>query len=74
MTQSILTSFMWSDKMKTLQKNERLEGKVVDLTHEGHGVVKLDRYPIFVPNALINEIITFKVIKVKKNFAIGKLI
>ncbi|WP_436861129.1 23S rRNA (uracil(1939)-C(5))-methyltransferase RlmD [Staphylococcus caeli] len=60
--------------MHAIQKNEILEGKVIDLTHEGHGVVKFDRYPIFVPNALINEKIDFKVIKVKKNFAIGKLI
>ncbi|WP_427706951.1 23S rRNA (uracil(1939)-C(5))-methyltransferase RlmD [Staphylococcus parequorum] len=60
--------------MDAIQKNEVIEGKVIDLTHEGHGVVKLDRYPIFVPNALINETIEFKVIKVKKNFAIGKLI
>ncbi|MGO2869082.1 MAG: class I SAM-dependent RNA methyltransferase, partial [Staphylococcus equorum] len=60
--------------MDAIQKNEIIEGKVIDLTHEGHGVVKLDRYPIFVPNALINETIEFKVIKVKKNFAIGKLI
>ncbi|PHK49519.1 23S rRNA (uracil(1939)-C(5))-methyltransferase RlmD [Staphylococcus edaphicus] len=60
--------------MNAIQKNELIEGKVIDLTHEGHGVVKFDRYPIFVPNALIDELITFKVIKVKKNFAIGKLI
>ncbi|WP_436855695.1 23S rRNA (uracil(1939)-C(5))-methyltransferase RlmD [Staphylococcus caeli] len=60
--------------MHAIQKNEILEGKVIDLTHEGHGMVKFDRYPIFVPNALIDEKIEFKVIKVKKNFAIGKLI
>ncbi|MDK9863741.1 23S rRNA (uracil(1939)-C(5))-methyltransferase RlmD [Staphylococcus equorum] len=60
--------------MNAIQKNEIIEGKVIDLTHEGHGVVKLNRYPIFVPNALINETIEFKVIKVKKNFAIGKLL
>lgn len=47
---------------------------MVDLTHEGHGVVKFDRYPVFIPNALINEEIEFKIIKVKKNFAIGKLL
>ncbi|MCD8827455.1 23S rRNA (uracil(1939)-C(5))-methyltransferase RlmD [Staphylococcus gallinarum] len=60
--------------MSTLQKNEVRVGKVIDLTHEGHGVVKLDRYPIFIPNALIDETIEYKVIKVKKNFAIGKLL
>lgn len=65
---------MWGDKVEAIQKNDIKHGHVVDLTHEGHGVVKFDRYPIFVPNALINEEIEFKVIKVKKNFAIGKLI
>ena len=49
-------------------------GKVIDLTHEGHGVVKIDRYPVFVPNALIDEKIEYKLIKVKKNFAIVKLL
>lgn len=53
--------------MNTIQKNEVRTGKVVDLTHEGHGVVKIDRYPIFVPNSLIDETIEFKIIKVKKN-------
>ena len=60
--------------METLKKNDVLTGQVVDLTHEGHGVVKIDRYPIFIPNTLIDETIEYKVIKVKKNFAIGKLI
>lgn len=60
--------------METLKKNDVLTGQVVDLTHEGHAVVKIDRYPIFIPNALIDETIEYKVIKVKKNFAIGKLI
>ena len=41
---------------------------------KGHGVIKIDRYPIFVPNALIGEVIKYKIIKVKKNFAIGKLL
>lgn len=59
--------------MKTIQKNEVKDGKVIDLTHEGHGVVKIDNYPIFIPNTLIDEEIEYKIIKVKKNFAIGKL-
>ncbi|MBI5973739.1 23S rRNA (uracil(1939)-C(5))-methyltransferase RlmD [Staphylococcus caledonicus] len=59
--------------MEVINKNDIKQGTVIDLTHEGHGVVKFDRYPIFVPNALIDEDIEFKVIKVKKNFAIGKL-
>ena len=52
--------------METLKKNDVLTGQVVDLTHEGHAVVKIDRYPIFIPNALIDETIEYKVIKVKE--------
>lgn len=65
---------MWGEIMETINKNEIKQGNVVDLTHEGHGVIKIDRYPIFVPNALIGEVIKYKIIKVKKNFAIGKLL
>ena len=60
--------------METLKKNQIFTGEVIDLTHEGHGVVKIDRYPVFVPNALPNEEIEYKLIKVNKNFAIGKLL
>ena len=60
--------------MSVVQKNQVLEGEVVDLTHEGHGVIKIGTYPIFVPQALVGERVQYKIIKVKKNFAIGKLI
>ena len=50
-----------------VNKNEIYTGEVIDFTHEGHGVVKFDRYPIFVPNAIKDETISFKVIKVKNN-------
>ncbi|UEX90795.1 23S rRNA (uracil(1939)-C(5))-methyltransferase RlmD [Staphylococcus ratti] len=60
--------------MSVVYKNQMLDGEVIDFTHEGHGVVKIDAYPIFIPQTLIGEQIQYKVIKVKKNFAIGKLI
>ena len=56
------------------QKNQVLEGNVVDLTHEGFGVVKLDGYPVFVEAALPEEYIRFKLIKVGKKFGFGKLL
>ncbi|WP_079708712.1 23S rRNA (uracil(1939)-C(5))-methyltransferase RlmD [Paraliobacillus ryukyuensis] len=57
-----------------VQKNEMLTLTFEDLTHEGDGVGKLNGYPIFVPYALPDEQAKVKIIKVKKNFAIGKLI
>lgn len=35
-----------------VHKNEEYPAKVVDLTYEGNGVVKIDDFPVFVPNAL----------------------
>ncbi|QLK86980.1 23S rRNA (uracil(1939)-C(5))-methyltransferase RlmD [Staphylococcus sp. 17KM0847] len=60
--------------MAVVEKNQIYEGRVVDLTHEGHGVIKRERYPIFVPQALTDEIIRYKVIKVNKKFGFGKLV
>ncbi|WP_096439005.1 23S rRNA (uracil(1939)-C(5))-methyltransferase RlmD [Alteribacter populi] len=57
-----------------VKKNEQVHVTFEDLTHDGAGVAKLDGYPIFVPRALPGEQGEIKVIKVKKNYAIGRLI
>ncbi|WP_226035421.1 23S rRNA (uracil(1939)-C(5))-methyltransferase RlmD [Aquibacillus saliphilus] len=57
-----------------VQKNETIELTFEDLTHEGDGVGKVNGYPLFVPYALPGEKAKVKVIKVKKNFAFGKLL
>ena len=57
-----------------VHKNETVTGTGLDLTYQGNGVVKVDHYPIFVPNTLPGEEVTVKVTKVTKNFAWGKLI
>ena len=41
-----------------VHKNEEYPAKVVDLTYEGNGVVKIADFPVFVPNALPGEEIT----------------
>ncbi|PYZ96605.1 23S rRNA (uracil(1939)-C(5))-methyltransferase RlmD [Alteribacter lacisalsi] len=55
-------------------KNQTVTLSFEDLTHDGAGVAKLDGYPVFVPRALPGETGTAKVVKVKKNFAIGRLL
>ena len=55
-------------------KNQVLTGQVIDLTHEGLGVVKIDHYPFFIPDSLPGEFIEFKVVKTGKKFAYGKLL
>ena len=36
--------FMWGEDVEEINKNDIRIGNVIDLTHEGHGVVKIDRY------------------------------
>lgn len=55
-----------------VHKNEHRTGTVTDLTYEGNGVIKVDHYPIFIPNALPGETIEYVVTKVSKNFAWGR--
>ena len=50
-------------------KNETVRGTVQDLTYQGNGVLKIDHYPIFVPNTLPGEVVAVKVTKLTKNFA-----
>ena len=57
-----------------VQKNEYYHVTFEDLTHDGAGVAKIDGYPIFVSGALPEEKANIKVIKVKKGYAIGRLI
>ncbi|MBB5888786.1 23S rRNA (uracil(1939)-C(5))-methyltransferase RlmD [Lactovum miscens] len=56
-----------------MKKNESFEVEVLDLTHEGMGVVRVDNFPFFVENALVGERIRFKIVKIGKNFGFGKV-
>lgn len=60
--------------MTTVSKNEYYTKTVTDYTHEGMGVVKIDHYPIFIPDVLVGEEVEVKVIKANKKFGFGKLI
>lgn len=55
-----------------VQKNQKYDVEVTDLSYQGLGVAKIDDFPIFVENALPTELATILVTKVKKNFAFGK--
>lgn len=56
-----------------VHKNNDYQAEVTDLTYEGNGVVKVDDFPIFVPNALPGEKITVRVTKVARHFAWGRV-
>ncbi|TVP92049.1 23S rRNA (uracil(1939)-C(5))-methyltransferase RlmD [Alkalibacterium sp.] len=57
-----------------ITKNDVIEAaEIMDLTHEGLGIAKVDGYPVFIEGALIGETVDFKVIKEGKTFGVGKL-
>lgn len=55
-----------------VKKNQELEMTIVDLSHLGMGVAKIDGYPIFIENALPQEKVQVKIVKWGKNLALEK--
>lgn len=57
-----------------LKKNEFYDIKIQDIGINGEGIGKIDNFTIFVDNALPEEIVKIKLIKLKKSYGYGKLI
>lgn len=51
-----------------------IEGEVVDFASGGEGVLKVGAYPIFVPFAIVGEIVRARITYAKKDCAFGDLI
>ena len=58
---------------KNLKKNQELEVTIIDLSHEGLGVAKVDNYPLFIENALPGEVAKVKVIKAGTKFGYARV-
>ena len=56
-----------------MQKNQIVDLEITDLSYEAMGVAHLDGMTVFVNNALPGEIVSAKILKVKKNFAFAKI-
>ena len=59
--------------MKKIQKNDNIELEIVGLTVDGNGVGKYDGMAVFVTGCAIGDVIEVHIIKVSKNYAIGKI-
>ena len=57
-----------------IKKNDYFEIKIIDIGINGEGIGKIDNFTIFVKNALPNEFVKIKILKVLKNYAFAKLI
>ena len=61
--------------MKTLpvEKNQTLVVEIIDLSHEGLGVAKVDGYPLFIENTLPGEEAEVLILKAGKKFGYAKV-
>ena len=57
-----------------IKKNDIFTDEVIDFGSNGEGIIKRDNLVIFIPFCIVGEIIKYKVLKVDKNAAYGKLI
>ncbi|MBN2852488.1 MAG: 23S rRNA (uracil(1939)-C(5))-methyltransferase RlmD [Clostridia bacterium] len=58
--------------MNKLKKNEVYKVTILDVTHEGAGIAKIEGFPVFVNNALKDEVMDIHLIKVTSKYAIAK--
>jgi len=56
-----------------IKKNSDHIIEITGMTHEGLGVGRIDNFAVFVDGAIKDEVVEMKIIKVTKNYAVGKL-
>jgi len=59
--------------MEAVKKNKNYIVEITDLNHEGQGVGRINNFAVFVEGGVIGEKIEVKIIKVAKNYAVGKI-
>ena len=56
-----------------MNKNEVIEIAITDITDNGSGVGRKDNMVIFVPKTAVGDTVKARIIKITKNYCIGKL-
>ncbi len=57
-----------------LKKNEIYKSKILRYGAFGEGIAEIDNLPVFIPYAMEDETVEFKIVKVLKTHAFGKLL
>jgi len=60
--------------MIPVQKNDEHVVDIVDLTHDGSGVARIDGYTVFIPGALPTEQVKIRITKTTKSYGFGRII
>lgn len=56
-----------------MEKNQIIDLEITDLSYEAMGVAHYNGMTVFVTNAIPGEVVSAKILKVKKNFAFAKI-
>lgn len=59
---------------KPVEKDSIVREKIIDISHEGKGIIKVDGYTVFVKDGLIDDIVDVKITKAKKNYGFGEIL
>ncbi len=63
---------MYNTFMDKIKKNQQHKVKILDMTHEGTGIAKIDGFPVFVSNTLTGELLDIHIIKANNKYAVAK--
>lgn len=77
MKQCILKGEIMNKEMNNLVNIEKNKDYIVTIEnygHEGEGVAKVQGFTVFIAGALKGEVVKVKIIKVNKNYGVGKLL
>lgn len=61
------------NKENSFKKNDIIEIKIADISHDGEGIGKVDGYPFFIKDTVIGDRILARVTKVKKNYGYARV-
>ena len=51
-----------------------VEGEIIDFTHEGNGILRVDNIAIFATGGLIGDLVQVEIKEIKKNYCTGSVI
>lgn len=59
---------------RPVEKDEIVRVRIIDISHEGKGIAKVEGYTIFVEGGTIDELVDIKIVKTKKNFGFARVV
>ncbi|HLS52497.1 MAG TPA: 23S rRNA (uracil(1939)-C(5))-methyltransferase RlmD [Tissierellaceae bacterium] len=59
---------------KIIKQDNLIKGEIIDFSHDGKGVLKVDNFTIFAYGGLIGDIVEVKIEEIKRNYATGRVV